>query len=241
MKMPGILIVGAIAAFALLASACAGDTVVHTEGSTAAGISVTGTGKAYGAPDVANLQIGVSNEANTVSAAREGAARSLQAVIESIRRNGVDQKDIRTTHFSVEPQYDFTGRTQVLRGYRVTNVLNVTVRNVDTTGKVIDDALAAGGDAAVVRGISFTVSNPEKLQEAARADAMREAKSRAEELARLGGVGLGRPISIIEGVRAPDVPFPSLARSAVQEADTPIEPGELEITVSVTVLYAIDR
>jgi uncharacterized protein len=239
MKLPALLIVGVAGVLALLAAGCAGDTVVHTEGSTATGISVTGTGRAYGTPDVANVQIGVSVQADTVAAARESAARSLQAVIDSVRQNGVDQRDIRTTQFSVEPQYDFSNRAQTIIGYRVTNVLNVTIRNIDNTSRIIDGALRAGGNDTVVRNIAFTVSDPAALQNAAREDAMRQARARADALARLGGVSLGRPISIQES-DVPDLRFPAAERAAMQD-ETPIQPGELEIRVTVNVLYAINQ
>jgi uncharacterized protein YggE len=242
--MKRFISVGALLALgvvALLAAACAGDTVVHTEGSTAAGISVTGTGKAYGVPDIARLQMGVSVEAQTVDAARTAAANAQRAIVDSLRSNGVAERDIQTTQFTVEPQYDFSARVQRVIGYRVTNVVSVTVRNIDNASRVIDGAIAAGGNNALVRGISFEVSDPERLREAAREDAVRQARARAENLARLAGVDLGRPISIVEGVIQPDVPFPTLARAAAQDTATPVQPGELEITVNVTILYAINR
>lgn len=240
MKARASIIGVALAGLAILAVGCSGDTVVHTEGSTAAGISVVGTGKAFGTPDVARLQIGVSAEAQTVEAARNSAATSMEAVIASVRGNGVADRDIQTTQFSVSPQYDFNGRTQRIIGYRVTNVVNVTIRNLDNASRVIDGAIAAGGNNALVHGIAFTVSDPEQLRQAAREDAVRQARARAEALARLAGVDLGRPISVLEGTESP-LPFAANARAALQEAATPIQPGEMEITVNVTILYAINR
>ena len=83
-----------------------GETVVNGPGAPTTGLSVSGTGRASGPPDVVVLQLGVQAEAPAVADARERAASSGQAVIDSIKKNGVDDKDIRTTQFSIQPQYD---------------------------------------------------------------------------------------------------------------------------------------
>ena len=241
MKVQTLLLMAVLAAGGLLAVACTeGDTTVNPPGS-ATGIAVTGTGKASGAPDIVTLQLGVQVEASTVAAARDGAAASQQKVIDAIKKAGVADKDIRTVQFSIEPQYDFSTRIQTLRGYRVTNVINVTVRKVDDASKVIDDAVSAGGNNVVVRSISFSIEDPTSLRETAREEAMKDARARAGQLAKLGGVSLGGPISISEGTAVTPVPFLSAPRTGSgAEASTPIQPGELEVTVNVSVLYAIE-
>lgn len=233
------LLVGAVA---LLATACSeGDTVVNTPGAEASGITVTGTGQAFGVPDIALITLGVQAEAANVADARETAAQRAQAVIDSVKANGVADKDIQTTQFDIQPQYDFspTGRGAV-RSYQVTNVLSIKVRKIDTTGKVLDDATRAGGNNAVVRGISFTIDDPTKLREEARAKALAEAKTKADQLARDAGVKLGKPVSITEGGGPVPLPASALVAPRTGDTSTPIQTGELQVNITVTVRYEID-
>ena len=224
----------------LLAAACgSGDTIVNSSTTTQIGISISGVGRAVGNPDIVFLTLGVNLERETVAAAREDAASAMRGVIASLRSNGVDEDDIQTTQFSIQPQYNFSNRIQTLRGYRVTNVVNAKITEVDTAGEVIDGAATAGGGAVVVQSIRFAIDDPTELQKQARKAAVAEAKARAEELADHAGVKLGRPVSITDG-------FPSvLPQAFVDRAElavetTPIQAGELEITVSVNILYAIE-
>jgi uncharacterized protein YggE len=232
-----------LTAAAFFAAGCEeGDTIVSSTGESSQGISVTGTGTAFGAPDVATLTLGVQAEARTVAQARDDAARSLQGAIDSIKKNGVEDKDIHTVQFTVEPLYDTSGRVQTLRGYRVTNVVSVRIKKVDNAGKIIDDAVAAGGNNIVVRGISFSIEDPTQLEEAARADAVKEAKDRAEQLAKHSGVKLGRPLVISEGGGRVTPQFFSgdSFAAARTEAPTPVQPGELQVQVTVSLLYKIE-
>jgi hypothetical protein len=236
-----VALAGAIVA--LLSVACGeGDTIVNSSTTTVAGINVNGTGRAFGTPDVVFLQLGVDLERASVAEAREAAASAMQAVIDSLRGNGVAERDIQTSQFSVQPQYDFLGRTQTLRAYRVTNVVTAKITQIETAGKVIDDAAAAGGNAVVVQSINFSIDDPTELQEQARADAMAQARQRAEELAGHAGVRLVRPITITEGYQNV-IPIAEAAIAAPRtgpDVATPIQSGELEVIVNVNVLYAIE-
>jgi uncharacterized protein YggE len=226
---------------ALLAVACSGDTIVNPA-TTAEGISVQGSGRASGTPDVVFLQLGVNLERATVSEAREAAASAMQAVIDSLRRNGIAERDIQTSQFSVQPQYDFSTRVQTLRGYRVTNVVTAKITQIATASKAIDDAAAAGGNAAIVQSIDFSIDDPTELQEQARADAMAQARQRAAELADHAGVRILRPISINENYQTVIPQAQTVARTQAPGADvaTPIQAGELEVLVFVSVVYAIE-
>src|SRR5262245_35223493 len=100
-----------VALFGLAAVACGddGDTIIAGGNGQQTGISVNGTGKAMGVPDVAVLRLGVNLEASTVEAARDQAAAAQKAIIDSVKSNGVAEKDIQTQQFSISPQYDFPG------------------------------------------------------------------------------------------------------------------------------------
>lgn len=218
-----------------------GDTIVNTPGSTTNGISVSGTGEAFGSPDIAVITLGVQAQAATVAEARETAAATAQAVINSVKKNGVADKDIVTTQFTITPQYDFRANGgQTIRGYQVTNVVSIKVRKIDTAGKVLDDATAAGGNNTLVQSISFTIDDPSKLREAARADALKDAQDKAEQLARNAGVKLGKPMAISESTGSVPIPFAAAPARAAADTATPIQTGDLRVTISVQVLYAIE-
>ncbi len=238
-----LLSIAGLLLLALLGAACEGDKVtVATQQAQSLGISVSGEGKVSGAPDIAVLTLGVSALAPSVKDARDQAATAMNGVVDSIKGNGVDGKDIQSTQFSIYPEYDYTGNTQELRGYRVTNIVTAKVRNIDDTSKVIDDAVAAGGDLTEVQSLDFTIDDPSKLQDEARAEAVKDAQTKAERLADLAGVKLGKPISISESGAAPPLPLSRDAGAAELGggAPTPIEPGEMEVTLDVQVLYAIE-
>jgi uncharacterized protein len=231
-----------LATVALSACTRKGDTIVNTPGSTANGISVSGTGQVFGSPDVAVITLGVQAQAANVADARQTAAAAAQAVIDSVKKNGVADKDVQTTQFSIQPQYDFKPNGgQTIRGYQVTNVLTVKVRKIDTAGKVLDDATAAGGNNTLVQGVSFTIDDPTKLRESARADALKDAKTRAQQLADNAGVKLGNPISISESSGAIPLAANFVTAPRTGDSSTPIQTGELQVSVTVNVLYAIEQ
>jgi len=238
-----LLSIAGLLLLALLSAACEGDKVtVATQQAESLGISVSGEGKVSGAPDIAVLTLGVSVLAPTVKDARDQAATAMNGVVDSIKGNGVDDKDIQSSQFSIYPEYDYRGDTQELRGYRVTNIVTAKIRDIDDTSKVIDDAVAAGGDLTEVQSLDFTIDDPSKLQDEARAEAVKDAQTKAGRLADLAGVKLGKPISISESGAAPPMPLSRQAGAAELDsgAPTPIEPGEMEVTLDVQVLYAIE-
>ncbi len=259
---PIALLIALVALAAILAAACGGSDTsagspsdspsdsagVSTEALVSlladddgvSGISVSGQGVAVAAPDIASLSLGVSTLADTARQARDDAAASMTDLIASLTDNGIAEEDYHTSQFSIEPEVDYRpDGEQVLRGYRVTSVLSVTVRDLDRVGEVIDDAVDAVGDPVRVQGVTFSIESPAALQSGARAQAMADAKTKAEDLAKLAGVDLGRPITISESSAGGEPPVFFAAAEATTGIETPISPGQLEITVTVQVTYAI--
>jgi uncharacterized protein len=237
LSIAGLLIV------ALLGAACGRDRVtVNTQQAQSSGISVGGEGKVSGAPDIAVLTLGVSALAPSVKDARDQAASAMNGIVDSIKGNGVDAKDIQTTQLSIQPEYNYRDNNQELSGYRVTNTVTAKLRNIDNTNKVIDDAVAAGGDLTQIQGISFTIDDPAKLRDEARQKAVADAKAKAQRLAELSGVGLGKVMSISETFTAPPVTLArdTLMAPATGPGPTTIETGEMDVVVTVQVLYAIE-
>ncbi len=207
-------------------------------------IQVTGSGTVVGDPDMATLNLGVSAEKETVAEAREAAASAMTDVIESLKGNAVAEKDIQTQAFSIHPQYNYTDSGRVLRGYRVDNTVTAKVRELDTLSQVIDDAAEAGGDIVVVNTIQFMIEDSTALQTQARGLAVKNAEAKAQTLAQASSVSLGKPVSIIETTQAasPPIAYAEAASLAADSArtSTPIESGELAVSVNVTVVYEIE-
>lgn len=236
----------ALLPLALVAAVC-GDETTRIEtppGGQATGISVTGEGKVTAAPDLAIITLGVSVLRPTVAESRDAAATSLQGMIDAMRALGVEEKDIQTSNVSIYPEYDYRGDTQTLRGFRVDNTVTAKIRNLDNTSEIIDRAVDAGGNDTSIQGIAFTIDDPESLREQARRDAVEDAKRKAETLANASGTSVGSPISIVEGSVA--YPQPLYAeRAALDDAaqaggSTPIQEGELDVIVNVTVTWSIE-
>jgi uncharacterized protein YggE len=208
-------------------------------------IHVNGSGSVTGEPDIATLNLGVSVEKETVEEAREEAASAMTAVIDSLKANDIAENDIQTENFSIYPQYDYTDEGRVLRGYRVNNSVRTKVRELETLSDIIDDATGAGGDIVVVNSIQFMIEDPTPLQAQARALAVKNAEAKAQTLAEASGVTLGKPITITETSRAAGPPI-AYAESAEFAADdgarssTPIQAGELTVTINITVVYEIE-
>jgi uncharacterized protein YggE len=207
-------------------------------------VQVTGTGAAVSEPDVVVLSIGVSVEKDSVKEARTDAAEAMAGVIESLKGNGLLDPDIQTQHFSIHKQFDYIKGQVEFRGYSVTNTVSAKIRDLDTVGNVIDDAAEAGGDLVEINSIQFTIDDTTKLKMQARVAAMQDAQAKAQTLATEGGVGLGKPISISESgdfyvPRPVNLEF-AFADDAAAAVETPIQSGQLQITVTVNVIYEIE-
>ncbi len=207
-------------------------------------IHVSGSGSVTGEPDIATLDLGVSVEKATVAEAREEAASAMTRLINSLQANDVAEKDIKTENFSIYPQYDYVENVLVLRSYRVNNTVKAKVRDLATLSDVIDDAASAGGNSIVINAIQFMIDDTTPLQTEARSLAVKDAEAKAQTLAEASGVRLGEPITITESTYLAGSPIPfAMAEADFDDAartTTPIAPGELAVTVTVTVVYAIE-
>ena len=207
-------------------------------------IHVTGSGSVVGEPDIATLNLGVAVEKETVAEAREAAASAMTGVIASLKANDIAENDIQTERFGIHPQYDYTENGRVLRGYRVNNTVSAKVRDLENLSDVIDNAAEAGGDIIVVNSIQFMIEDTTPLQTQARGLAVKNAEAKALTLADASGVTLGKPIAITETSHAASPPIAFAREAAFAEdsalSSTPIEAGELTVTVNVTVVYEIE-
>ena len=210
-------------------------------------ISVSGTGEVTVVPDVAILSLGVEAEKATVQQAMDEAAAAMDKVVAALRQSGVAEKDIQTRWFSVYQTTRWKDDELIVTGYRVSNTLTASIRDVDATGRIIDAVADAGGDLTRIQGVSFTVDDPTQYYAEARARAVADARARAQQLADLGGVKLGKPFTISEvGGYMPtyydyDIRYSMAMDAGVGYApETYISPGETEVSLTVYMDFALE-
>ena len=244
MKKRFLLLFAGIAILVLmagLATSCQPSVSAAAGANQQTGISVSGDGKVTVTPDVANIQLGIQAQAKTVADAQSQAVKAMNDVMAALTNNGVAQKDIQTQYYNIQQTttYDNVKQQQIVTGYEVSNVVNAKVRDVTKAGSVIDAVTAAGGDLTRLNSIQFSLNDPTAATDKAREMAMADAKDTATQLAKLAGVTLGKPISISENNTSVPLYAPVYAKAADSVSSTPISPGELDITLSVQVVYAI--
>jgi uncharacterized protein YggE len=202
------------------------------------GITVSGIGTAAAQPDVADVDLGVSVLADTVEEATSVAAERARAVTAALVAAGVLADDLATTEHSIRPEYDYSGNEQSLSGYRVSNMMRARLRDIATTGTVLESVSEAGRDETRVNGLTFGVGDETALRTEARQAAWKDAFAKATQLAGLSGQTLGNATSITETVRPPASPVRTLAADAA-ERSTPIQPGSTMVTVMLEVEFAL--
>ncbi|MCJ7425746.1 MAG: SIMPL domain-containing protein [Dehalococcoidales bacterium] len=207
------------------------------------GLWVSGEGKVTVTPDLATLYLGIEAQADTVAEAQSQAVGAMDAVMAALAASGIAEKDIQTQYFSIEQvtSWDKDTGEEIVTGYRVTNMVTAKIRDIDNVGSTIDAVAAAGGDLVRISSIAFSVDDPSAYYEEAREEAMADAKAKAEQLAYLAGIELGKPTYISEWSSSP-VSSREIYYDAAVPAPmpTPISPGELDITLTVQVAYAIE-
>lgn len=215
-------------------------------------ISVTGEGEIVAVPDVASFSFSVSADAGTVAAAQEAVTEKMDAVLEGLEGMGVEEKDIKTSNYSVYPKYRYESfaspvinppSRQVLDGYTASHSVEVKVRDTEKAGQ----ALGVAGDngATNISGISFTVDDPDQVLEEARALAIADAKAKAKALSDDLGVRLVRVVNFYDSTQNPPMPYgmgsdTMMMREQSVSASAPqIPQGENMVRVNVTVTYEI--
>ncbi|MCH7907391.1 MAG: SIMPL domain-containing protein [Chloroflexi bacterium] len=216
------------------------------------GIAVSGRGTVAVDPDIAILSLRVEARETTVSEARQVAATAMESARAALTGAGVAEDDIVTRNFSIQPQFTFVERDSalgkygesVIIGYIVSNSVEVTIRDLDNVGTVIDEVSEAAGDEVRINGISFGLDDPALYGDTARDLAARDAHGKAELYARILGVELGPVVFLQEtgGTSPVAVPAPMMAfteHSVRSFAPTQISSGDVDVTASVSAVFAI--
>lgn len=196
-------------------------------------VSVVGEGRAASTPDVATLQLGVETTDATLTTAQADNSRRNTALRARLRELGVEARDMQTFGYNVGQDHGPEGPI----GYRVSNMIRITVRALDRVGTLLDAAIEAGANR--VHHVGFGSLDAAEAQQQAREAAMADARTKAAHYAALAGTRLGAVLAIAEGGATP----PTFARAAApmraMMSATPIDPGENTITVAIHVTYAI--
>ncbi len=204
------------------------------------GISVTGTGTITGTPDMVQVSVGVVTQGTTVQDAVSANATQMNALLSALKALGVADKDIQTSNYNLSTQNNpkpvAPGGTETTETtYYVNNQVQVTLHDVSKLGDLLDKIVAAGANN--IYGVSFGISDPSQLEDQARAKAVQDASNRAQSLAKLEGVTLGSVVSVSETSGYPGTVYPAAA--GLGGGGTPIQPGQLQVSVSLQVTYAI--
>jgi uncharacterized protein YggE len=227
--MQGIALASLLAAAVLIAPARAEDAPV-------AAITVTGEAQISAAPDLAQIDAGVTTEAKTAREASDANNAAMGKVLLALKGAGIEEKDFQTSRLSLQPQYaPNRAPPNAIVGYQASNRVTVKLRDVSKAAALVDTLVGAGAN--TIGGISFMVSQPSKLLDEAREQAIADARRKAEIYAKAAGVMLGAPLSISEeGAQAP----PQFRRmSAGMAAAAPIAQGEETLRVTVNASWAI--
>lgn len=208
-------------------------------GSAGEGITVTGHGTVTGEPDTLRATVGVHVTRADVDQAFSDASAAADRVLEAVREQGVDDRDIQTREFSVRPQRERgPDATPSITGYTVRNLVQVTIREVDRAGDLLTAVADAGGDDVRVEGLRFSIEDDEDQLATARQAAFDDARRKAEHYAELAGRSLGALLDLEElpgQHRPPPIPVPEAADTAA----APIEPGQQEIGVTLRATWSL--
>ncbi len=215
-------------------------------------IVVSGTGEAFAAPDVATFTFTVSADAQTVGGAQDTVSSSATAITTGLEGLGIAEKDIQTSDYSVYPKYTYQPvictpgvycppSKQIPDGYTVSESFSVKVRKTSDAGQALSIAGAKG--ATNISSLTFTLDNPDAVQAEARDNAIANAKTKAEDLAKSLGVSLGRVVDFNESGVSP-MPYPVVYSMAAGGASAdsksvPISTGQNKVTSNVSVTYEI--
>jgi hypothetical protein len=238
-----------ILVLAALLTSCAGAAFAQSETPAAQGdeakvtrtVTVTGSGKVYLTPDIAYITIGVHTEGENAAEAVASNNAQAQEVIDALKAQGIAEKDIQTTNFSIYPQqeYDTEGKPTGKIKYIVDNSVFVTVRDITNVGDVLDAAVQAGAN--TISGIQFDVEDKTAALSEARKAAVADAGVKAEELASAAGVTLGDVQTISEYTSGGPQPMYDMRAAApmAEAASVPIQTGQMLLTVEVNIVYEI--
>jgi len=218
----------------------AGSTVDPAVDPSQLGMLVSGSGSAVGVPDQLRFSVTVQHHEADVTTAIDETSTDVRKVVRALTGNGIDRKDVRTANVSVQPTYRYAGGQEQITGYSASERITVVVRELRTAGAVISATANAAGNAVRIGGIGMSVADPSTLLATARANAIADARTKAEQFAKAAGRSLGKVV-VVEETQAsqPDYDRPALLDATTATAGrVPIKPGTETEKVDVRVRWS---
>jgi uncharacterized protein YggE len=203
-------------------------------------VSVSGHGQVTVQPDMAVIVLGVQTDAHYANVALAQNNKRMQALISLVKKQGVAAADIQTQAIRLQPRYSDERRqpgkpTLEVIGYTALNTLELRVRDLPKLGELLNAAVQSGGN--TIQGLRFALSDPGPFVDKARVAAISDARHKAEQLAALTSVTLGKVLTLTESSAIP-APF-SAPLTRAEAAAVPIEPGTQTVEVSVQVTWLL--
>ncbi len=204
-------------------------------------LTLMGRGSIEQPPDVAMINVGVQVEAKTAAEAMAQQATNMNGVFAAVKAAGIADRDMQTGNMSLNPVYEYPNNARPrLTGYQASNSITIKVRKLDTLGKTLDAVVKGGGNA--INGISFSVDQPDKFQNEARVEAVKDAAAKAELYAQAVGYKVKRIVTISEQEFYPQPPMPVMMRMQDMAAEaTPIAAGEVSLVQTVNVVFELTK
>ncbi len=234
MRIGPIILTPLAAGLALVAAslaAAADDKEMHRS------ITVSASGSVAVEPDMARITSGVTSEAGTAREAVSLNSQAMKEAIAGLKAAGIVPKDIQTSSFRIDPRYTRAkvGQPSIIDGYRVTNQIKITVRDLDRLGEVLDQLVTLGANQ--MAGLTFEVSKAESLRDEARTEAVANALRRAKLYAAAAGAEVGEVLRISEGAVGGG---PRPVAMTMRAEAVPIERGAQMLQANVTMTWALE-
>jgi hypothetical protein len=227
-------------ALALVALAGCGETtnITTPAGAAANTVTASGAGTTQAAPDTAEMSFGVSTTSPNAKTALDDASRVAEQIAAAVKKQGIADEDIQTQDVSVYPQTVDQDGKQVITGYQASLSVRVKVRDIAKLGEVISAANAAGANN--ISGPTFTIDDPAPARAEAIDEAVADARKSAEAMAKAAGKSVGAVLSMSSSdVGLLAGPMYSMSDEAGAARDVPIEPGQLDISANVIVVFEL--
>jgi len=234
-----------VALIAIVITSGSDKEYILTDSSQENTISVTGESERFVVPDTASISFSMTRKSKDLSEATDSVNSRMKELLSSLKSDGVKESDIKTTGYNVNPQYVYTDRKQVFDGYRVTQSVQIKIKDLDNVNSVVTKI----GEIQVdnVSGLSFFIDNDQEIQEELREEAIKDAKKKAAKLARDLGIDLDEISGFTEGGNRGYYPQPYFSKTALfaESADfaaeeATITAGENKMQSTVTITYTLN-
>ncbi len=198
-----------------------------------------GTGTAAGIPNIAKISFGVTKNAQIVKDAQNQVNSNIDTILKSLKSLGLEDKDIKTTNYSIYPNY--SGEIVQISGFTASQTIDLTIKKIDAVNQVVDAITTNGGNIIEQVYFDFDDNTKKKLEDEARKEAVNNAKEKAQSLANASGISLGRIVNVDEATPQPPIGMQPLAINGTNGVTSPsnITPGENTIKITVTLSYEI--